>query len=365
MCPVLSFFVCFLSCIKSFAGTGDYDRKLDCAWKYNGCKRDGEIVLDFRSMYIRQLHEIDESYQCQGYECSDQQVFLRSFGESKNYLTESELRDIYARRGAGEKEKKEYFIPLGLSEKEKIAALASASLGLVVFTSDQEIMDFVQDNKNEVTQDVEDFGYVAGGKGLVGLAAGSYVMGAVFDNGKLKDVGILTVATGIVSQAITEAFKVGFGRVRPRNAGGDPYIFGTNSKSFFSGHASGAFGTAAVLAELYKGTAVPYVAYGVAGLVAYARMHAEGHYASDVVFGALAGYLSAKITMRLLSGDDQYGGLVITPNMRRDPWTDETIYDVGFKWRPGYKKKEFSCKEFDGQHPSERISMCIQKLFAE
>lgn len=329
--------------------------------------RGDERVVDLRSEAARALSRLSPSPSrsyCEGEECAEENRFIQNIGQN-GYLSDAKLRKIYREKGDIEKAGKEYFIPIGLSDTEKIAALATASLGLVVFSSDQALMDFTQENKTDTTKKIEEFGYYAGRDGLIQLAAGSYLLGAVFKNGKLKQVGLLTVATGIVSQTITEAFKIGVGRVRPRNAGGDPYQFGTDEKSFFSGHVSGAFGTAAVLAEVYKGTAVPYFAYGVAGLVAYARVHEQGHYVSDVVYGALAGYLSAKLTMRYLNGDDRFGGLLITPGVSRDPLTGEHIYNLGLEWRNGAPKKKFSCDEYDQMHQRDKISACMQKLFNE
>ncbi|MBJ00371.1 MAG: hypothetical protein CME67_03990 [Halobacteriovoraceae bacterium] len=281
-----------------------------------------------------------------------------------HHISEDELREILKETGKEEEIKqKQYFIPLGLTDTEKLASLAAASLGLVIFNSDQSIMDFVQDNKNDVTHEMETFGYYAGRTGIAHLMAGSYLLGAVFDNGKLKDVGILTLGSIIVSQTITEAFKVGFGRRRPKNSGGDPYKFGTDGKSFFSGHSSGAFTAAAVLAEVYKDTPVPYIAYGLAGVVAYARVHAMGHYVSDVLYGAIAGILSANITMRAMRGDDSLGGILITPTFTPDPVNHDMNFHLNIKWEPKRPEPVVPCDEFDELPTKERISNCMQKAY--
>jgi hypothetical protein len=342
----------------SYAKTGDYYPEYDCTWKLDGCMRGNEYIIDLRNQAQIEIDKLRQNH-------------IKNGGDPYTFLTNSP--DIYSSQKISEIiqkaeydhgiTEKKYFIPIGLTKPERIAALATASLGLIVFANDQEIMDFVQDNKTEMTHKIEDFGYYAGSDGIVQLAAGSYFLGAIFKNGKLKDVGLLTVATGIVSQSITEAFKLGFGRTRPRNADGNPYLFGADGKSFFSGHASGAFGTAAVLAEVYKGTPVPYVAYGVAGLVAYARVHGKGHYTSDVVFGALAGVLSAKLTMRFLNGDDSQGGLVLTPGFYEDPMTKENYYMMNFSWSARRPRDKITCDEFNDLHQREKIRKCIKKVF--
>ncbi|MBC76397.1 MAG: hypothetical protein CME64_10320 [Halobacteriovoraceae bacterium] len=287
------------------------------------------------------------------------------FGQIK-HLDEDDLREIYRNTNPGsEVKQKQYFIPLGLTDTEKIASLAAASIGLVVFKSDQAILDFVQDNKNDVTHKMERFGYYAGRTGIAHLIAGSYLMGAIFDNGKLKDVGVLTLGSIVVSQTITEFFKVGFGRSRPRDADGDTYKFGTDGKSFFSGHSSGAFTAAAVLAEVYKDTPVPYIAYGLAGVVAYARVHEMGHYPSDVLYGAIAGILSANITMRAMRGDDSLGGIMVTPTYTPDPLTKDMTFNLNIKWEPKRPAPVVSCEDIEelGLSTRETVSNCMQKAW--
>lgn len=337
--------VLFFFNINVFA---QYDEKLDCYWGSDGCSKDGKLKIDLRSKAKQMLDSIE----------------LEPVDKTNLFTKNS--NSIYSKKKFSKvfkDSKVEYFIPINLSEKEKIVALASASLGLIAFQNDQEILDFVQDNKTQVTQDIEDFGYYAGRDGIYHLAAGSYFLGAVLKNGKLKELGILTVATGMVSQTITEGFKQSFGRERPKNANGDPYKFGTDGKSFFSGHASGAFGTAAVLAELYKDTPVPYIAYGVAGLVAYARVHAMGHYTSDVIYGALAGYLSAKLTLGLLGKEKSKSGLLITPSIERESLTGQRYYALNMSWQFNQQKTKIDCKQFDHLHKKDQINLCVREIF--
>ena len=65
-----------------------------------------------------------------------------------------------------------------------------------------------------------------------------------------------------------------------------------NGKSFAwpSGHTSSSFCVAAVLDEFY-GPKIGIPAYGLAGFVAYRMMESGDHWASDVLFGAVLGYV--------------------------------------------------------------------------
>ncbi|HEX4167277.1 MAG TPA: phosphatase PAP2 family protein [Bryobacteraceae bacterium] len=61
--------------------------------------------------------------------------------------------------------------------------------------------------------------------------------------------------------------------------------------SFPSGHAIAAFSIATVIAHRYRTHRwVPYVAYGMAGLVGFSRLTLSAHFASDVFVGAVLGY---------------------------------------------------------------------------
>lgn len=97
---------------------------------------------------------------------------------------------------------------------------------------------------------------------------------------------------------VTPAIKRVTGRARPF-LGEGPHSFkpkqGSRGEysSFPSGHATNAFATATAIAAHYDGV-VPYVAYAVAGAVAYSRVNDRVHWPSDVVAGALIGRAVAR-----------------------------------------------------------------------
>lgn len=337
-----------------------YNEAQDCTWNVNGCFRGGKAIIDLRSWAAIELDKVSD---CRENKACDESRYdlIKTPEKKKKYYSKSDFDQILKKRPSSEKNA-QYFIPLGLSRSEMIAALATASLGLVVFANDQELMDLVQDHKTDATKKIEDFGYIMGRQGVGAIAAGSYFLGAILKNGKLKDVGLITTTAGLASQVITEFFKVGFGRSRPKNAD-TPYDFFGEGKSFFSGHASAVFATAAVISEVYKSKrkSVPYITYGVAALVAYARIHAEGHYTSDVLYGALAGVISAKLAYRMHKKDGSHGGLVFSPGY--DPRTG-TFY-ANFSFVKRSPEKSFSCKEFKDLHQFDLIELCLDKLFIE
>jgi membrane-associated phospholipid phosphatase len=68
------------------------------------------------------------------------------------------------------------------------------------------------------------------------------------------------------------------------------------SSSFPSGHSISAFAVATVIAGRYgkRHRWVPYVAYGVAGVIGFSRITNQAHFPADVFLGAALGYAVAQ-----------------------------------------------------------------------
>jgi membrane-associated phospholipid phosphatase len=95
----------------------------------------------------------------------------------------------------------------------------------------------------------------------------------------------------LVAGISAEVLKKTVGRARPEDAGGDPYRFEPFSsfESFPSGHATLAFAAAAALDQETSAGWIPCVAYPLAGLVGWSRVHDDRHWSSDVIAGAALG----------------------------------------------------------------------------
>jgi undecaprenyl-diphosphatase len=68
------------------------------------------------------------------------------------------------------------------------------------------------------------------------------------------------------------------------------------SLSFPSGHSASAFAFATGVAHQLPVTGVPL--HGLAGLVAYSRVHTGVHFPGDVVVGSMLGTVLAQLTAR-------------------------------------------------------------------
>ncbi|MGH8040947.1 MAG: phosphatase PAP2 family protein [Rudaea sp.] len=173
------------------------------------------------------------------------------------------------------------------------AALIGGGLALSMAFLDKPIHDAAQSNRSASTdrffRDVQKFGTKQYG---LPVLAGFYAYGAFADNDEAKSVALDGFSASMISALVTSTIKGVVGRARPYSGLG-PHHFTPlqGDYSFPSGHATGAFAFASVIATHYDSLWVDTAAYGIAGLVGYARIEQNAHWASDVVAGALIGGL--------------------------------------------------------------------------
>jgi len=119
------------------------------------------------------------------------------------------------------------------------------------------------------------------------------------------------------------------GRARPSERPADPYEFRPFSghQSFPSGHAVVAFATATALASESRSRWVPWVAYPVATVVGWSRVHDDVHWASDVVAGAALGVFVSARTEGFLR--QRFPALGLSMEPRTTGWR------VAIEWRRG------------------------------
>jgi len=114
-----------------------------------------------------------------------------------------------------------------------------------------------------------------------------------------KQIGLTLVCGLAVQSAATEIIKHFSGRPRPRQFDDMLMFYGPGSDfhSFPSGHASFAFMLATITAAYYPRARWP--AYAGAVIIASGRVMVDAHFLSDVMVGALIGYLAAYLFLRL------------------------------------------------------------------
>lgn len=246
---------------------------------------------------------------------------------------------------------------IGVSASEAALIAGVAASAIIVFNNDEELMGFVQDNKNEVTEVIAHWGEKMGSMPSL-LGAGGYVLGMVLDNGEIKNTSLMVLKTTVVSGLITRALKMSFSRKRP-NAGEGAYEFSgfdtsNDNVSFPSGHTTTAFAFATVIAETYKdkSSLIPVLAYGAAALGGWSRMHDNAHWGSDVLIGALIGHLTAKKMMARAENPDNKYDLSFYPVFSED------YSGIHFQFKGKAKKDRSSerffkkCHKFYDENPS-------------
>jgi membrane-associated phospholipid phosphatase len=129
-----------------------------------------------------------------------------------------------------------------------------------------------------------------------------YAAGLIRKDSYMQKTALLAGVAVADTEILTIAMKGATSRLRPRDvpAGGDFGDTWFQSKgnnwlrghgSFPSGHTIAAFSVATVISRRYpKYRWLPYVAYGLAGVVGFSRVTLSSHFPSDVFVGAALGY---------------------------------------------------------------------------
>src|SRR5271169_4329543 len=125
----------------------------------------------------------------------------------------------------------------------------------------------------------------AGIGALIGGAGGMWVLGHVKHNEHWSETGFLAGEAALNSLIMVESLQYPLGRERPYQGNGTGPFF-QNGTSFPSEHAAAAWSIAGVIAHEYPSPFVKIMAYGLASLVDYSRIHGRQHFPSDVFVGS-------------------------------------------------------------------------------
>jgi membrane-associated phospholipid phosphatase len=134
---------------------------------------------------------------------------------------------------------------------------------------------------------------------LAAFSAATWGFGALSHNQEVKHTGTVMMQGLLLDAIIVASLKSTVGRSRPD---------GSDTRSFPSGHTSGAFTISTILARRH-GLKVAIPAFGMATFTAIARMEDKRHYLSDVVAGAAIGIAIGQLMTPQQRQDD--GGLQV------------------------------------------------------
>lgn len=206
--------------------------------------------------------------------------------------------------------------PFHMSGKQMLTTAGVLAITGILFHYDEEIdkafkpikdrNPFIKKVSPEFTQLGDYYGY--------GLIAGIFGVSAITKNYKPFHTSILAAQSAITAGIWVRVGKVLTGRMRPGATYNDlnfnhDHWFGPfgqfNSKNtpgrsvaafdaFPSGHTAAAFAMATSFAKQYRDKkVVPVILYSVAGLIGVSRLVEHDHWASDILPGAIIGYLCA------------------------------------------------------------------------
>jgi membrane-associated phospholipid phosphatase len=198
----------------------------------------------------------------------------------------------------------------------KASLIAGITLGL--YACDENTQDWVQENRNDTSDDIAKFAKIFGdGKYTLPPLAGLFLYGHFSENSKARRVALLSLESYVVSGFFTLSIKFAGHRHRPGEAD-SPYVWDgpglyRENQSFPSGHAQSAFSIATVISSEYSDIEViPPLAYGLATLTALSRVNDNAHWSSDVFFSSALSYFTAKAIIRRHK-KDKGNNLIVLP----------------------------------------------------
>jgi hypothetical protein len=141
---------------------------------------------------------------------------------------------------------------------------------------------------------------------LIGLSAGSFLLGRWTSNDHLEEAGLLSGEAAINSTAVAYFLKEITERPRPYQ-GNEHGSFFQGGGSFPSEHSAIAWSVASVWAHEYPGKLSQILAYGLASAVSVTRITSKQHFASDVAIGSALGWYFGRQVYRA-HHDPELGG---------------------------------------------------------
>ena len=144
--------------------------------------------------------------------------------------------------------------------------------------------------------------------GSVIAPVGFYIAGMIRKDSYAKETALLAAEAIADAQILSLTMHTVDRRTRPRNLPPtsnyrdtwfkNDVSFIRGSGSFPSGHMLTAVAVATVISRRYpQHRWIPYVAYGLAGVIGFSRITSSDHFTSDVFFGAAAGYSISRFSV--------------------------------------------------------------------
>ncbi len=196
-----------------------------------------------------------------------------------------------------------YSAPVRITPRSALWTGGILAVGGLIYAYDQEIYDAMKDVEfdswyrpvREVGEAFEPFGYMGFANKYY---IGAFVLGYVTGIEPMVYISADILESYVVAGGLKNAATIAVGRRRPHEKLG-PRSFKFNvGTSFPSGHASSIVQLAAVMSHHVDYLPFQAVMYGIAGAVCLQRVTSDNHWASDVYFGAVYGWLITRELLR-------------------------------------------------------------------
>lgn len=201
--------------------------------------------------------------------------------------------------------------PFHLARRQPMKFLFGAAGLAALIASDQATQEFLA--PSSITNDtglrlsIQNYSDAASGRNALILVGGFGAVGLLANSPRERTTSMMLLESLVTSGVWTEVLKNVTRRERPREVDGrasdwtgpgtmfaDDAV-GGGLLSFPSGHSTGGWAVATVLAHQYPSRGiVPVAAYGAAAMMSYSRMVVDAHWLSDVTIGALIGFGCAR-----------------------------------------------------------------------
>ena len=205
--------------------------------------------------------------------------------------------------------------PLRMKGKDVLLWGGVALVTGILIANDETIYRNIKDfqAKNEWVDDISPKVTKLGlGEYNLGIAGLFYLGGLAFKDKRAKETARLTLMTFIHTGVVVQLGKHLTGRQEPKWDNGKDHWAGpagffkryeegqiSHYDAFPSGHTITIFGTATVVAEMYKKTIwVPVLSYTLATACGLSRVTEDTHWLSDVFLGAVLGYAIGKYVVK-------------------------------------------------------------------
>ncbi len=194
--------------------------------------------------------------------------------------------------------------PFKWNKKQSVVAAGILGVGASLFLLDEKInAEFSGVDPSDYRSIKYGLFYFGNGYYTMPLMAGMFVYGLSAKKTLPFQTSLMGVKSFVLATVVARVLKYPFNRYRPEEGVGANFWGGPLndfSLSFPSGHTTGAFAVATVLARQYSHVKwVPVLSYSIATAVGLSRIKTNEHWASDVFFGGLIGWSIGTVVSKI------------------------------------------------------------------